>query len=207
MELHEALTQIAEIRERMARSELFRGYRSITVGFSGVLGLLAAAAQSWWVPAPEVELGRYLCLWVGVAAVSLVVAGAELTWRARSAEAGLARRMTLLAVSQFLPCVLVGALLTSCIYCGAPQVAWMLPGLWALFFGLGIFASYRLLPQQVFWVGSYYVLCGCLCLLWGQGKNAFSAWQMGISFGGGQLISAVILYWTLERSHVSQASD
>ena len=38
MELREALSQISEIRQQMARSEVFRGYRSITVGFSGVLG-------------------------------------------------------------------------------------------------------------------------------------------------------------------------
>jgi hypothetical protein len=45
MELREALTQITEIRQQMARSGVFRGYRSATVGFSGVLGLLAAAFE------------------------------------------------------------------------------------------------------------------------------------------------------------------
>jgi hypothetical protein len=207
MELREALCQISDIRRQMARSEVFRGYRSMTVGFSGVLGLLAAAFQPWWVASPESELGRYLCLWIGVAAASLLVAGAELYWRARRAGAGLARHMTLLAVEQFLPSVVVGALLTLCIYRSAPQVAWMLPGLWSLVFGLGIFASYRLLPRQVFWLGLYYVLCGSGCLLWGQGDNALSPWQMGISFGGGQLLGAAILYWTLERTHVSQRQD
>ncbi len=207
MELREALSQISEIRQQMARNEVFRGYRSITVGFSGALGILAAAFQSRWVPSPEAELGRYLCFWLSVASASLIVAGAELSWRARSAGPGLARQMTLLAVGQFLPSVVVGALLTACIYRGAPQVAWMLPGLWSLVFGLGVFASYRLLPQQVFWVGSFYVLCGCLWLLWGQGDNAFSPWQMGISFGGGQLMSAAILYWVLERPDVSQETN
>ena len=207
MEVREALSQISEIRLQMARSEVFRGYRSVTVGFSGVLGLLAAASQSQWVASPERELGRYLCLWISVAAGSLIVAGAELYWRARSAGPGLAEQMTKLAVGQFLPCVVVGALLTFCIYRGAPQVAWMLPGLWSLVFGLGVFASHQLLPPQVFCVGCYYVLCGCGCLLWGQGHNAFSAWQMGISFGGGQVLTATILYWTLERSDASQAKD
>jgi hypothetical protein len=204
MELREALSQISEIRQQMARSEVFRGYRSMTVGFSGILGLLAAALQSRWVSSPESDLGRYLGLWLSVAAASLCVAGAELCWSARSA--GLARQMTPLALGQFLPCVAVGALLTLCVYRGAPQVAWMLPGLWSLIFGLGVFASYRLLPRQVFWVGSYYVFCGCLCLLWGQGDNALSPWQMGISFGGGQLISAAVLYWVLERSDVPQTT-
>jgi hypothetical protein len=40
----------------MARSEVVRGYRSMTVGFSGVLGILAAAVQSRPVPSPEAEL-------------------------------------------------------------------------------------------------------------------------------------------------------
>lgn len=203
MELRDALSQISEIRQQMARSEVFRGYRSITVGFSGVLGLLAAASQSQWVGSPQSELGRYLYFWLSVAAISLIVAGAELYGRARSAGPGLAQQMTLLAVEQFLPCIVVGALLTFCIYRGAPQVAWMLPGLWSMVFGLGVFASYRLLPRQIFCIGWYYVLCGGGCLLWGQGDNAFSPWQMGISFGGGQMLTAAILYWTLERSDVS----
>ena len=48
MELREALQQISDIRQQMARSEVFRGYRSLTVGSSGVLGLLAAAVQPRW---------------------------------------------------------------------------------------------------------------------------------------------------------------
>ncbi len=207
MELREALSQISEIRQQMARSEVIRGYRSLTVGFSGVLGLLAAAFQLRWVVSPETELGRYLSLWVSVAAACLIVAGIELYWRSHVAGPGLAREMTLLAIEQFLPCVVVGALLTLCIYRAAPQVAWVLPGLWSLVFGLGIFASFRLLPSQTFWVGLYFVLCGCGCLMWGQGDNAFSPWQMGISFGGGQWLGAAILYWTLERTDGSEEKD
>ncbi len=210
MQLDDALRQISDIRRQMVQSEVFRGYRSITVGFSGVAGLSAAAIQPQWVASPEIELGRYLGLWVGVAAVSLAVAGTEVYWRARRAVtggAGLVRQHTLLAVEQFLPCVVVGTLLTLCIYRSAPHVAWMLPGLWSLIFGLGIFASYRLLPRQVFWVGSYYVLCGCGCLMWGRGESVLSPWQMGISFGGGQLLGAAILYWTLERTDVSSPNE
>ena len=203
MELRDALTQISEIREHMAASHVFRGYRSITVAFSGGLGLSAAALQTRWVPSPEIDLGRYLALWLGVAAVSLTVAGIEVCWRALCAGPGLERQHTLLAVEQFLPALFVGGLLTLCIYRSAPHAAWMLPGLWSLIYGLGIFASYRLLPRQVFWVGAFYILCGCGCLVWGQGNNALSPWQMAISFGGGQLLGAAILYWTLERNDVT----
>ena len=203
VELREALQQISDIRQQMARSEVFRGYRSLTVGFSGVLGLLAAAFQSQWVASPATDLRRYLFLWVGVALISATVAAVELAQRARNAGSPLAREMTRLAVEQFIPCLVVGAMLTACIYWSAPHVAWMLPGLWALLFGLGIFASCRLLPSPVVWAGLYYVVCGCLCLRWGQGENAFSPWQMAITFGGGQLLCAAILYWTLERTHAS----
>jgi hypothetical protein len=183
----------------MARSEVFRGYRSLTVGFSGVLALFAASAQPYVIASPRSELDRYLTLWIAVAAVSALVAGSEMYWRVRMTGSAMARQMALLALEQFLPSLVVGALVTLCIYRAAPQVAWMLPGLWSLVFSLGIFASYRLLPRQVFWVGLYYLACGAGCLLWGDGPSALSPWQMGISFGGGQLLGAAILYWTLER--------
>lgn len=205
MELHEALRQISDIRRQMARGEVYRGYRSVIVAGSGALAVLASAFQSRWVPSPEADLGRYLGLWVGVAVASLVAAGVEMTRRAWAAGPGLARQMTRMAAEQFLPCVAVGALLTTCIARAAPQVAWMLPGLWALVFSLGVFASHRLLPRQVAWVGAYYALCGCACLAWGQGDRAYAPWQMGVTFGGGQLLGAAILYWTLERDDVARA--
>ena len=40
MELRDALTQIAEIRQQMARGEVFRGYRAATTAFSGMAALL-----------------------------------------------------------------------------------------------------------------------------------------------------------------------
>jgi hypothetical protein len=78
----------------------------------------------------------------------------------------------------------------------------MLPGLWSILFGLGIFASYRLLPRATFWVGVHYLVAGSFCLAWAQGEYAFSPLAMAIPFGIGQLLAAAIIYWTLERTHV-----
>jgi hypothetical protein len=200
LELREALGQIAEIRQQMAQSEYFRGYRSTTVAFSGGLALVAAACQPIIVGSATSDLDRYLALWIGVAAISLAAAALPIGWRNCMADAGLSRQMTRLACEQFLPCVAVGALLTLAIARGAREVAWMLPGLWSLVFSLGIFASYRLLPRQVHWVGAYYVACGLGCLLWGQAEHALSPWLMAVSFGGGQLLGAGLLYWNLERT-------
>ena len=46
MQLHEALAQITEIRTQIARTETFRGYRSATVAFSGLLALGGAGVQA-----------------------------------------------------------------------------------------------------------------------------------------------------------------
>lgn len=202
MELSEALRQVADIRRQMARAEVFRGYRAPTVGASGVLGLAAAAVQPTLVPDPGHDLRGYLALWVGVAAVGLGGAAVEV---ARRAGAGLAREKALAAAEQFLPCCVVGALLTLGIARGAPEVAWMLPGLWALVFSLGVFASRRLLPRPVAWVGAHYAACGFALLARGQAADALAPWPMAVAFGGGQLLAAATLYWTLERDDAAQA--
>ena len=67
MELREALIQISEIRDQVARTEVFRGYKSITVGLSGIVALLAAAAQALWIPDPEYQIVSYLILWITAA--------------------------------------------------------------------------------------------------------------------------------------------
>jgi hypothetical protein len=198
MELREALGQIDAIRQQMARAELFRGYRSLTVGVSGVSALAAAAIQPYLVE-PETRLRDFLVLWLFVAAVNLLMAAVQLWRRVRFANSRLERQATLLAAEQFLPSILVGAVVTLCVYRYAADAAWMLPGLWSLIYSLGIFASYRLLPRQVVWVGLYYIAAGAACLVWGQGGGALAPWQMALSFGGGQIFGAAVLYWTLER--------
>jgi hypothetical protein len=200
VELRQALAHVSEIREQLARTQVFRGYRSLTVAFSGLVGLAAAVSQSVWLPKPTENLAGYLALWFGAAMINLVVVGAEIWWRARMAKLSLTRRTTVFAVEQFLPSLLVGGLFTAVIFQSARDLAWMLPGLWAMFFSLGILASCRLLPRAVSLAGMWYLVAGVLGLLWGRGDAALSPWIMGITFGVGQLLTAAILYVTLERS-------
>jgi hypothetical protein len=199
MELRQALAHVSEIHEHLARTEVFRGYRSMTVGFSGMVGLVAAMAQASWLSQPTDRLGAYLAIWIGAAAINVVIVGMEVWSRTRMARTALARRTTIIAVEQFVPSLVAGALLTLIIANRASGSAWMLPGLWAILFSLGIFASCRLLPRTVSIVGAWYLIAGTLALVWGQGDTALSPWIMGITFGLGQLLAAVVLYITLER--------
>jgi hypothetical protein len=203
VELREALDQISEIRDHLARTETFEGYRSATVATSGLLALAAAGVQSAFIPDPAGQLEAYLALWVGVAIVSAAIVGIEMFVRCRRAASQTAVRLTRMVVEQFLPCIVVGALLTVAIAVVAPETAWMLPGLWALVFGLGVFASARLFPRAVVWVAGYYLLAGVGCLAGAKRLEPLSPYLMACTFGVGQLFAAAIVYWSVERKHAS----
>lgn len=201
MELRDALDQISEIRQRMARGQVFRGYRSITTAFTAGLAVITSAAQARWVPRPWRDVDDYLWLWCAAAVLSLLVVGVEMAVRAVRSGSALHRQMTMLAVDQFVPCLVAGALVTYAIGKFAGDSIWIMPGLWAVLFSLGVFASRRFLPRGVGLVGGYYLMAGLVCLAIGRDGTTLKPWTMAIVFGTGQLLAAGVLWWTLERSH------
>lgn len=203
MELHDALTQISEIRHQMARAEVFRGYRAVPVAFSGALAILAAVLQAIFLRDPSQDPTGYLVLWVGTAALSAAIAGTEMTLRSRGPRSILRREITWLAVEQFMPGLVAGGLTTVVLVRSAPEALWMLPGLWQIFFSLGVFASCRLLPRATFGVAVFYLLAGLITLAFARNDWAFSPWAMGLPFGVGQFLAAGVLYRTLECHDVS----
>ena len=200
MQLDEALAQIAEIRSQIDRTGTFRGYRAATVGFSGVVGVGAGFIQAIHIPNPQQQVSAYLTLWVAAAAFSVAVVGAELAYRCYRAASPRTAQLTLLALEQFLPCMVAGALVTAALASASVESLGMLPGLWAILFSLGVFASCRLLPRPNFLAGVFYLAAGAFCLAFGHGEHALSPWIMAGTFGGGQLLTAALLYWTLERT-------
>jgi hypothetical protein len=204
MELREALTQITEIRLQLARTEVFRGYRAMPVAFSGAVALVAGLIQAATIPDSMADAGAYLSLWVGAAVVSVAAAGLEMMIRSRNAASPMTRELTWLALEQFCPCLVAGALLTVVLVRAAPEALWMLPGLWQVVYSLGIFASCRLLPRPTFWVAAFYLVTGLVVLALARGDAALSPWAMALPFGAGQLLAAAVLYSTLERDHAAE---
>ena len=202
--LEQALDQIAEIRRAVSRGQVFRGYRAQTTALTGVLALLAAALQSTIIPQPWQQLPMYLCLWGGLAVVSAAIFGTELFIRSRRLSSPLQTERTIDAAERFIPSLAAGAILTVVYYRFLTQHTWMLPGLWAVCFSLGVFASRTLLPRGIAVVGGYYLIAGCMNLVMARGVHAFSPWAMGLTFGVGQLLAAAVLYWNLERRHGGQ---
>jgi hypothetical protein len=194
-ELEKALAEITLIRSQIARGTEFRGLGAATLAATGVLALLAAAAQALWLEAPARHVGAYLALWLGVAALSIVLIGIQTVTRSARVHSGLAEEMILAAVEQFLPAAAAGALLTAVLFQVDWAVLWMLPGLWQIVFSLGIFASRRALPPAIVLPGLWYLATGLACLAFAGGTEAFSPWAMGLPFGIGQaLIAAVIAH-------------
>jgi hypothetical protein len=197
MQLHDALSQIAEIRTAVDRSACFRGYRAAPVAGSGALAGVAALIQLWTFDEPLQHLAAYLALWTGTAAVSLAVVMVEVVARYGWSVTELRRSGTWRAVGCFAPCLVAGLLTTIGIYEMQPAAAGLLPGLWSVLFSLGVFASRPVLPRSMVWIGVWYLLAGWFVLMFSQGSLA--PWTMFVPFGIGQFCSAAVLYWQLER--------
>lgn len=200
MNVHDALAQIAEIRQRMAWTATFRGYRASTTAVTGVIAIAAGALQGWTQPAGEFSVHYYLAVWFSAAiAGTFIVATGFLLRRGEYSNGHVAGALTIAAVEAFLPCLVAGALITyALVFFQSFTAISLLPGLWMILFSLGIFASRRLLPRAIFIAAGYYMLCG-LVVLTLRLPQAFSPWTMGTVFGVGQLLIATILYSTLER--------
>ena len=199
MDLRDALVQIAEIRRQMAKGDVFRGYRSAPVGFSGLVALAAAIVQPFVVVNPSQHTAIYLVLWIVAAGVCMAALATEMTWRLNLVRDRTHFEVARLAVEQFLPSLIAGALVTTVIARFSPDDFALLPGLWQIFFGLGIFASARLLPKPIFLIGAFYFVSGVVVMILARDGLSLSPWCMGLPFAAGQLMASAMLYWTLER--------
>jgi hypothetical protein len=105
-----------------------------------------------------------------------------------------------IAVEQFVPALIVGALLTLVIFRLSPAEGWLLPGLWEVIFSLGIFASCRFLPRPIFAVGVWYLVAGLCSIVACSAQRSFLPWSMGLPFGIGQLLVATVLQVCVEEN-------
>jgi hypothetical protein len=205
MDVSRALTQIAEIHQQMAKGELYRGYRSLPVAASGVIGLVAAFLQPHYVA--ETDGTAFVVYWCGVAAVAFVIGASEIVYNYAAREDAATRARTRRVVGQFLPSPVAAAIVTAGFLHLSPALVPLLPGLWAICFGLGIFASRPYLPGACGFVALFYYAAG-FALLWLAGNAAsLSGWWVGAPFGVGQLLGGLVLYWNLERRQPDEWND
>ncbi|MCA9410987.1 MAG: hypothetical protein KC917_20440 [Candidatus Omnitrophica bacterium] len=196
MNVNRAIDQISEIHEHLARAELYRGYRSAPVAISGIVGILAALFQSHLAGESAQDFVRY---WLLVGPLAAMTSMGEIAYHYLRNPNASARKKTRTVIWQFFPCLLAGFAVTVIFYRMGDSTISLLPGTWALLFALGIFSSRPYLPRMIGFVAMAYLVGGSVLLTMAIEGTSLSPWGMGIVFGGGQLLSAIILYWNLER--------
>src|SRR5688500_358585 len=197
MDLSRALADIAEIHQQMAKGEIYRGYRPLPIAASGVIGLGAAWFQEPGLGAND-PIG-FVLYWTAIAALAGFVGASEIIHNYVVHDNGSDRRQTRKVGGQFLPSVVAAAAITVCFTHLSAALVALLPGLWAICFGIGTFASRPYLPRASGVVALFYYVAGMAVLWIASGPEALSAWWIGGAFGIGQAMAAVVLYWNLER--------
>lgn len=80
-----------------------------------------------------------------------------------------------------------------------PGLVRLLPGIWALLLGLGVFASRPYLARATGWVGLFFVLSGTALLAFPTPNLIRLGFANGAIFGVGLLAAAVVLHLDIPR--------
>ena len=135
MDLSRALGQLADIHQQIAKGEIYRGYRSVPIAASGLIGFGAA-----WTQAPGLGVNDpvgFVLYWTAIAGCAALVGTSEIIFNYVVRDDLADRRRTRQVVGQFLPSVLAGAIITASLVHLSAALVPLLPGLWAICFGLG----------------------------------------------------------------------
>lgn len=198
MDLTNALDRIEEIHAQIAKAEVFRGYRPIPVAVAGAIGLLAGWLQPRLVASGD-DGTAFLWYWLCVAALNVVLIGGVVGVAHLRERDPFARRQTRRVVGQFVPCLVAGAAVSLTLPALDPGLVRLLPGIWALLLGLGIFASRPYLARATGWVALFFLLAGTALLAFPTSDLARLGALHGTVFGVGLLAAAVVLHLDIPR--------
>lgn len=187
MELQRALSDLAEVRDRLVRVQRFEGYSAAAAIASGAAALVAGWVQRLLVPLPVLPatLHEYVTIWMTCLAVALALnygAVAVWVWRHRGPGASSGFRS---AARSIAPSVVLGGLLTVALIDRGAYM--LLPGTWFALYSLGLFASRDVIPESTFPVTLGFVALAALFLISPLQSVALAWWVMPLGFGLGQV--------------------
>ncbi|MFZ0575606.1 MAG: hypothetical protein WA304_13790 [Candidatus Cybelea sp.] len=194
MELQRALSDLAEVRDRLAALQRFEGYSGLAAAGSGVAALIAAFLQLRIAPMPvgSEELRAYLTIWLSCLAVALALNyGAVGVWLLEHRAPGARSRFRTAALS-IAPSIVLGGALTFALV-GHSAFA-LLPGTWFAFYAIGLFASRGAIPASTFAVTIGFALLAMVFLVTPFDAVALAWWVMPIGFGAGQLAIGYLIW-------------
>jgi hypothetical protein len=205
-DLRRALVDIRNIRRQVAQTTEFRGYGPLTLSATGVLALLAGVVQFYWLPEPADSPVQYVALWLTTALLCAALIASQMLARAKRLHSGIADEMIRMAVTQFLPAGIAGAVLPFVLLHVTRDVFWMLPGLWQIIFSLGVFASCRCLPRPMLLAGAWFLLTGLACVVIGDNRALAPATMSG-AYGIGMALVAAIHYLSAKKASTDEEKE
>ncbi len=191
-DLERAVLDIAEVRERLAMTQRFRGYSGVAAIASGCFAVAAGVLQALLVAVPHnaYEARVYASIWlVCGAAAAIVNYGSIAHWFVSDASARY-RWQTRTVGLAILPAIALGAAITLALVTrGAFSY---LPGVWYGCYGVGLFASRTMLPRDVLPIAAFFLVAG-IALLFAPSSIALAWWVLPIGFGVGQIAIGVLV--------------
>ena len=192
MDVTRAIADLDEVRSRLASVQRFRGLSGPAALASGVAALGAGAVQLAVVPAPHgaEDAARYVAIWIACLAFALAVNyGAVAVWLARNWSSRTRTELKTAAIA-VTPSIVGGGAFTAALL--ARGEIGLLPGMWALCYGLGLLAARSMLPRGTVSIALSFAALGST-LLFAPGTNALAWWVMPLTFGMGQSVIGVLI--------------
>ncbi|HEY5329067.1 MAG TPA: hypothetical protein VIJ79_04220 [Acidobacteriaceae bacterium] len=205
-DLNQALIEIRTIRRQMAQNTEFRGYGPATLFATAIVALLTGAAQAYWVREPAAHPVQYVILWLTTGVFCSALIATQMLTRANRLHSGMADEMVRMAVAQFLPAAVAGAILPFVLLHVTQRVFWMLPGLWQIIFSLGVFASCRCLPRPMLLVGAWFLVTGLACIGLGNIRSLAPATMSG-AYAVGMALVAAIHYFSARKVSIDEDKE
>jgi uncharacterized membrane protein len=198
MELQRALSDLAEVRSRLAIVQRFEGYSSQAAVASGALAIAAGGFQARLAPYPHTPstVALYVTIWLACLAGALVLNyGAAVLWVWRHRGPASISQLQLASLA-LLPAIVLGGVFSLALVLRAQYD--LLPGTWFACYALGLFGSRAMLPRAMIIVSLAFGMAGTALLLMPAQLDALRWWIMPAGFGFGQIAIGLMLAYDRE---------
>jgi hypothetical protein len=191
-DLEQAMLDIAEVRDRLAMTQRFRGISGVAAIASGCFAIAAGVLQGLLVAVPGsgYEMRVYASIWLVCGTAAMIVNYASIAHWFVSDASVRDRWQTRTVGLAILPAIAFGAALTLAMVLRG-QFSY-LPAIWYGCYGVGLFASRAMLPRDVMPISAFFLLAG-IALLFAPASLALAWWVLPVGFGIGQIAIGVLV--------------
>ncbi len=192
IEVNRAIADLAEVRDRLASLQRFRGISGWAAVASGVTALAAGVVQAATVPHPVSAADRhvYILIWLTCLASALALNyGAIVAWTIRHWTARARTEMRSVGMS-IVPAIAAGGVLSIALV--DRGLFSLLPGMWCATYALGLFAARAMVPAAVTVVAIAFGAAATVLLL-APRIDPLAWWVMPLVFGAGQVAIGVLV--------------